>query len=55
MALMVKTDAALRTFQSLHCLAVEGICGPATWAALLAEPEIHPPADNLYVVAVPGL
>ena len=50
-----ETETALKTFQGLHALKVDGICGPATWAALLREPELNPPADDKYTVTVPGL
>jgi murein L,D-transpeptidase YcbB/YkuD len=35
-----RTLAALRGFQSGHGLAVDGICGPLTWAALIARTKI---------------
>jgi hypothetical protein len=49
------TDTALRTFQGLQGLTVDGICGPSTWAALLKNPDVTPPADDRYTVTVPGL
>lgn len=44
------TDAAIRSFQSVNGLAVDGHCGPATWAkidAMLAEKLV-------YVHTIPG-
>lgn len=47
-----KTEAAVRAFQSAHGLKPDGICGPLTWAALIAAvspEETHeteePPAE----------
>lgn len=31
------TDAALRVYQRLHGLEVDGVCGPITWASIIAE------------------
>ena len=33
-----ETESAVKAFQSAKGLSVDGICGPKTWAALLAEP-----------------
>jgi hypothetical protein len=49
-----ETEAAVKTFQGLHGLAADGVCGPATWQALLAEADTTPEAA-LYTVTVPGL
>lgn len=42
-----QTLAAVKTFQVAHKLAVDGVAGPRTWAALLAPPPPaqQPPAD----------
>lgn len=41
-----KTLTAVKSFQSAHNLAVDGVVGPLTWAALLASPPApKPPAD----------
>lgn len=42
----VKTDAALRSFQRLHALVDDGIAGPATMAALRAQPAPPPAAPE---------
>ena len=56
------TKAAVERFQSDRGLTVDGICGPATWAALQnapapqPEPEPTPePGDKLYAVTIPHL
>ncbi len=49
------TETALKTFQGLNALTVDGVCGPATWALLLKDPDVTPPADDVYTVTVPGL
>jgi len=41
------TKAAVEAFQRIRGLAVDGICGPATWMALLKA------ADNLYMATPP--
>ncbi len=50
-----ETETAVKQFQGLNGLTVDGICGLATWAALLKEPDVTPPADDVYTVTVPGL
>lgn len=51
-----ETETAVKQFQGLNGLAVDGICGPATWAALLAQPDTDTPNDDPeYTVTVPGL
>ncbi len=54
----VETETAVKAFQASHGLKVDGICGPQTWAALLAEPEsTTPPSDpvDTYVFTVPAI
>jgi peptidoglycan hydrolase-like protein with peptidoglycan-binding domain len=34
------TEAAVRDFQELHGLEVDGVVGPLTWAALLASEPV---------------
>lgn len=44
-----KTEAAVKAFQKAHGLAVDGVCGPLTWAALEAcedRPVEKPPEDS---------
>lgn len=50
-----KTRAAVRQFQTLNALTVDGICGPKTWAKLgYAEPEyIIPDMEDLKQAASP--
>lgn len=50
-----ETETAVKQFQGLNGLKVDGICGPQTWAALLKEPEVNPPQEDLYTVTIPGL
>ena len=53
------TKSAVVAFQTNNGLKVDGICGPATWAALDAAqpgPEQKPePAEERYTVTIPGL
>ncbi len=50
-----ETETAVKQFQGLHGLTVDGVCGPWTWAALLKEPEVNPPAEDLVTVIIPGI
>jgi peptidoglycan L-alanyl-D-glutamate endopeptidase CwlK len=45
------TNGAVRDFQRQNCLEVDGIVGPRTWAALLAQDEDEPPAPNPSITA----
>ena len=53
------TKSAVVAFQTNNGLKADGICGPATWAALDAaqrEPEPKPePAEGRYTVTIPGV
>ena len=50
------TRLALITFQRDHNLATDGICGPATWAALeKAAASMQPTKEVRYAVNVPNL
>jgi len=40
------TNGAVRDFQRKNDLTVDGVVGPKTWAALLAQDEDEPPAPN---------
>lgn len=48
------TEAAVKAFQTDQGLKVDGICGPATWAALDAS-QPGPEPTGLYTVIIPGL
>lgn len=53
-----KTEAAVEAFQRDHPpLKVDGICGPATWAAIDAalEPAPEPEPTETWTVTIPGL
>ena len=50
-----ETETALKQFQGVNGIIVDGICGPATWEALLKEPDVTPPVEDVYTVTVPGL
>ena len=50
-----ETETALKQFQGVNGLTVDGVCGPSSWSALLKEPEANPPAEDKYTITVPGL
>ena len=51
-----KTEAAVEAFQRDHPpLKVDGICGPATWAAIDAALEPEPEPTETWTVTIPGL
>lgn len=50
------TRLAVITFQGDHKLTADGICGPATWAALIAATETFTPVKKkLFSVTIPHL
>jgi peptidoglycan hydrolase-like protein with peptidoglycan-binding domain len=49
-----ETEAAVKTFQALHALKVDGVCGPDTWAELLKELDSTPDTATC-TVTIPGL
>ena len=52
------TEKAVKAFQGDHGLKVDGICGPATWAALdaaVAALTVPESSVTTYTVSIPGL
>ena len=49
------TMAAVQLFQHDHQLAVDGICGPKTWAAIEAALKAEPAKETRYTVTISGL
>ena len=51
------TEAAVKSFQSDHRLAVDGICGPATWTELekAVDSLKSPVKEERYSVTISGL
>lgn len=49
-----ETLVAVKQFQGLNGLVVDGIVGVATWEALQKEPDVTPPAE-IYRVTIPNL
>ena len=51
-----ETEAAVKAFQQINGIKVDGVAGPATWAGLLDDGEIEDePREDLYTVTIPGL
>ncbi len=54
-----ETETALKVFQGLNALPVDGVCGKDTWAALIGyeEPEADTgeEAPAIYTITIPGL
>lgn len=49
----VKTQTAVKDYQAGHGLKVDGICGPATWAAIYPQPDIVISCEDLKQAAAP--
>ena len=49
------TKSAVVAFQTNNGLKADGICGPATWAALDAAQPGPEPAEERYIVTIPGV
>lgn len=49
------TDAAIREFQRVNGLEIDGVCGPKTWRLLLADPWAEAPRVQTYTFTVPGM
>lgn len=48
------TEAAVKAFQKDHRLKIDGVCGLATWTALLDSEQTQQP-EKTYTVTIPGL